>query len=60
MIRVPRRLSVPVDESHLGVALAVAAVVMGLMLWAIIWQSDLIIHQRDLIRWLWTAAHTAH
>ena len=55
MIRAIRRLNVPASESHLGMALAVAAVTMGLMLWAIIWQSNLIVYQRDLIRWLWTA-----
>jgi hypothetical protein len=59
MIRAIRRLSVPASESHLGLALAVAAVAMGLMLWAIIWQSDLIVYQRDLIRWLWNV-HIGH
>ncbi len=50
-----RRLSAPATESHLGIALAMSAVTMGLMLWAIIWQSNLIVHQRDLVRWLWNA-----
>ena len=31
-------------------ALVVAAVTMGLMLWAIIWQANVIAYQRDLIR----------
>jgi hypothetical protein len=53
MIRVLRRLSVPAGESQLAMALAVAAVTMGLMLWAIIWQSNIILYQRDIIRWLW-------
>ncbi len=55
MIRVLRRLSVPADESHLGMALALAAVTMGVMLWAILWQSDIILQQRDAIRLLWNA-----
>ncbi len=59
MFRALRTLSVPASESQLGVALAVAATAMGLMLWAIIWQSNLIVYQRDLIRWLWTV-HLGH
>lgn len=55
MIRVLRHLSVPANESHLGMALAVAAATMGLMLWAIIWQSNVIAYQRDIIRWMWNA-----
>jgi len=55
MLRAIRRLSVPVGESHLEMALAVAAVTLALMLWAIIWQSDVIIYQRDIIRWMWNA-----
>ncbi len=53
MIRAIRQLSVPASESHLGMALALAAVTMGLMLWAILWQSNVIVYQRDVIRWLW-------
>jgi hypothetical protein len=55
MIRVLRRLSVPASESHLGMALALAAVTMGLMLWAILWQSNIILYQRDVIRWIWNS-----
>lgn len=50
-----RRLAVPANESQMALALCLSAVAMGLMLWAIIWQSDLISYQRDLIRWLWVA-----
>jgi len=45
----------PVSESQLGLALTVAAVVMGLMLCAIMWQSTIIGSQRDVIRSLWSA-----
>ena len=55
MMRAIRRLNVPATESHLGIALAVSAFAMALMLWAIIWQTNLIVYQRDLIRWLWSA-----
>ena len=54
MIRAIRQLSVPASESHLGMALSLAAVTMGLMLWAILWQSNVIVYQRDVIRRLWT------
>jgi hypothetical protein len=50
MIPTLRRLKEPASDSHLGMALAVAAVVMALMLWAIIWQTTIIVYQRDLIR----------
>jgi hypothetical protein len=49
------RLGEPVSESQLGLALSVAAVVMGLMLCAIMWQSTIIGSQRDVIRSLWSA-----
>ena len=54
MIRLIRRLSVPATESHLGLGLAVAAVALALMLWAIVWQSNVIAYQRDLIQWMWS------
>lgn len=50
MIRALRCLKEPASDSHLGMALAVAAVAMALMLWAIIWQAHIIAYQRDLIR----------
>ena len=49
-----RRLSVPATESQLAVALSLSAVIMALMLWAILWQSDVISYQRDVIRWMWS------
>ncbi len=48
-------LGEPVSESQLGLALTVAAVVMGLMLCAIMWQSTIIGSQRDVIQWLCSA-----
>jgi hypothetical protein len=52
MIRMLRRLSVPATESQLGLALVVAAVTMGLMLCALVWQSSIIGNQRDVIQWM--------
>jgi hypothetical protein len=50
MIRAARQLTKPVSESHLAMALVVAAVAMAMMLWGIIWQSNIITYQRALIR----------
>jgi hypothetical protein len=55
MFRVFRRLNEPATESHMGIALALAAVTLAFMLWAIIWQADVIVYQRDLIKDLWGA-----
>ena len=49
-----RRLAVPASESQMAMALGICAVAMGLMLWAILWQSDIIAYQRDVIRWMWS------
>lgn len=55
MIQIIRRLNEPATESHLGMALAVAAVTMALLLWAVVWQSNVIADQRELIRALWAS-----
>ena len=55
MMKPLRRLAEPVSESQLGVALTVAAITMGLMLCAIMWQSTIIGAQRDVIQWMWSA-----
>jgi hypothetical protein len=52
-MRLVRRLAVPASESHLTVALVLSVLVMSLMLWAMMYQSGIIVHQRDLIRVLW-------
>lgn len=48
-----RRLSVPASESHLSLALGLSLVIMALLLCAVLWQTNVITTQRDLIRWLW-------
>ena len=55
MFRLIRNLKVPASESHLGIALSLAAITMSLMLWAILWQSTVITYQRDIIQWMWSA-----
>jgi hypothetical protein len=52
MFRIIQRLRVPATESQMGFALAMCAVAMSLMLWAILWQSQLISQQKEVIRWL--------
>ena len=52
-MRLIRRLASPVSEGHTAVVLAFSLVIMGLMLVALLWQSNVIVYQRDLIRALW-------
>ena len=50
-----RRLNVTASESLIGLALGLSAVMMGLLLWAIVWQSNVIAYQRDIIKWMWSS-----
>jgi len=56
-MRILRRLSSPVSESQLGWALGLALVFMAVMLLALLWQSNLIAYQRELIRELWNGRY---
>lgn len=56
MQRVRQFLAVSASESHLAIALSFSALIMSLMLWAILWQTSVIEHQRDIIRLLWTSS----
>ena len=47
-----RHLKESASDSHLGMALVMAAVVLALMLWGILWQANIIAYQRELIRLL--------
>lgn len=47
-----QRLRVPATESQAGIVLGFCVVVMSLMLWMIVWQSQVISQQAELIRWL--------
>lgn len=48
-----RRLAAPASESQLAMVLAVSLVVMGLLLIALLWESNVIAYQRELIRSMW-------
>jgi hypothetical protein len=50
-----RRLVVPASESQMALALGVSMVALALMLCALLWQSNIIAYQRDLIHWLWNS-----
>ena len=50
-----QRFRIPASESQMALVLAVCAVMMSFMLWAILWQSDVIAQQHDVIRWLHSA-----
>lgn len=47
-----QRLRLPASESQLGLVLAFCVVAMSIMLWVILWQSQVISQQADVIRWL--------
>ena len=52
MTRLLRALRVPASESQVGFVLAVSAMFMGVMSLVIVWQAQVIAHQRDVIQWL--------
>ena len=54
-IRLLRHLSVPASESQTAVVLAVSMVMMALLIYALLWQSNIISYQREVIQWLWSA-----
>jgi hypothetical protein len=57
-MRLLRRLAVPASESQLSLALAASMVVIALLLWGVIYQSNVITYQRDLIRVIWSWKYT--
>ena len=58
MVRMLRSLTVPATESQMAIALGMSVLMMGLMLCAILWQSNVISYQRDLIRVIWTGHYS--
>ncbi len=52
-MRMFRRLSLPASEPQMAVVLAASLVLMGLLLCALLWQSDVISEQREVILSLW-------
>lgn len=53
-----RSLMLPASETHVTMALVLSLVIMGLLLCGLVWQSNLIVYQRDLIRWMWSWKYT--
>jgi len=53
------KLKVPASESQLSLALALSVLVMSGLLWAILWQANIIAQQRESIRYLWSL-HGGH
>ena len=53
------KLKVPASETQLSLALALSVVVMSGLLWALLWQSNIITQQREAIRYLWSL-HGGH
>lgn len=47
-----QRLRVPASECQMALVLGISSVLMSLMFWVILWQSNIIADQRDVIRWL--------
>jgi len=56
-MRLPRWLTVPMNESITRLALAVAVLQMTGMLLILIWQAELIVYQRALIWDLFNALY---
>jgi hypothetical protein len=52
-MRILRALRLPASEAQITLALALSLLIMSLMLCGLLWQSNLITYQRDLIRWMW-------
>ncbi len=46
------RLRIPATESQMSFVLSLCSVAMSLMLWALLWQSQVIAEQSEVINWL--------
>jgi hypothetical protein len=53
------KLKIPASESQLSLALGLSVLVMSGLLWALLWQSNIIASQRESIRYLWSL-HGGH
>jgi hypothetical protein len=47
-----RVMAIPATESQMAVALGLSLVMMSLLLWGLLWQSEIIIYQRTVIKFL--------
>jgi hypothetical protein len=55
-MRLLRRINVPASESQMAVVLSASVVMLAMLLCALMWQSNVIVYQRDVIRDLWSFA----
>jgi hypothetical protein len=55
MIRAIHHVNKPVSNSRVAMAIALSAVTVALILWAIVWRSNLVVHQWGVIRSLFAA-----
>ena len=49
-----RKLNIPATESQMGIALAISIAMMSFLLWGVLWQAEIIVKQRDIIRYMGT------
>ena len=47
------RLKMPASESQLALTLAISLVFMAALLVGLLWQANIIVYQKELIRSLW-------
>jgi hypothetical protein len=47
-----RMFAIPATESQMAVGLGLSLVMMSLMLWGLLWQSEIIVYQRTVIKFL--------
>jgi hypothetical protein len=47
-----RLFAIPATESQMAVALGLSLVMMALMLWGLLWQSEIIAYQRTVIKFM--------
>jgi len=52
-VKLLHRLKMPASESQLALTLAISLVFMAAMLVGLLWQANIIVYQKELIRSLW-------
>jgi hypothetical protein len=51
---IARCFIIPASETQKSIVIAASIVVMGIMAVGLVWQAEIIAHQREAIRWLET------
>jgi hypothetical protein len=46
-------MTIPATVSQMAVALGLSLVMMAVLLWGVVWQSEVISYQRGIIKFLW-------